>query len=103
MRDKNNEEEICRPPFGGREVYLQETIKKLKGSSQRVRRAQILLKADADGPNWTDRRIGDIETLRKQTEAWAAHTNEKQRGVDWQFTVNDARRKLKSIYPKIKF
>ena len=26
----------------------------------------------------------------------------KQRGVDWQFTVGDARHKLKSIYPKIK-
>lgn len=50
-----------------------------------------------------NRRIGDIETLRKQTEAWAIHTNEKQRGVDWQFSINDARRKLKSIYPKIKF
>ena len=30
---------------------LCEVIKKLKGSSQKVRRAQILLKADADGPN----------------------------------------------------
>lgn len=30
---------------------LEEVIKKLKGTSQRVRRAQILLKADADGPN----------------------------------------------------
>jgi hypothetical protein len=50
-----------------------------------------------------NRRIGDIETLRKQTGAWATHTNEKQRGVDWQFTVNDARLKLKSIYPKNKF
>lgn len=49
-----------------------------------------------------NRRIGDIDTLRKQTEAWAAKTNAKQRGVDWQFTVGDARHKLKSIYPKIK-
>ena len=31
----------------------QEIVKKLKGSSQKVRRAQILLKADADGPGWT--------------------------------------------------
>ena len=29
-------------------------IKKLRGSSQKVRRAQVLLKADADGPNRTD-------------------------------------------------
>jgi hypothetical protein len=49
-----------------------------------------------------NRRIGDIGTLSKQTEAWASKINEKQRGVDWQFTVGDARHKLKSLYPKIK-
>ena len=38
---------------------LVEVAKKLKGTSQKVRRAQILLKADANGPNWTDRRIAD--------------------------------------------
>lgn len=31
-----------------------DVVKKLKGTSQKVRRAQILLKADADGPAWTD-------------------------------------------------
>jgi hypothetical protein len=46
---------------------LKETIKKLKGSSQRVRRAQILLKADADGPNWTDRQIAEAFSCRTQT------------------------------------
>lgn len=50
-----------------------------------------------------NRRIGDINTLRKQVEAWATQTNTKQRGVDWQFTVGDARRKLKSLYPKTKY
>lgn len=50
-----------------------------------------------------NRRIGDIDTLRRQTKEWATKTNTKQRGVDWQFTVGDARRKLKSIYPKIKY
>ena len=38
---------------------LEEVIRKLNGSSLKVRRAQILLKADADGPNWTDQRIAD--------------------------------------------
>ena len=42
-------------------------IKKLKGTSQKVRRAQILLKADADGPNWTDRRIAEAFGCRTQT------------------------------------
>jgi hypothetical protein len=33
---------------------LREVIRRLKGSSQKVRRAQILLKGDVDGPAWTD-------------------------------------------------
>jgi hypothetical protein len=42
-------------------------IKKLKGTSQKVRRAQILSKADADGPNWTDHRIAEAFGCRTQT------------------------------------
>jgi hypothetical protein len=45
----------------------QEIIKKLKGSSQKVRRAQILLKADADGPGWPDSRIAEAFNCRVQT------------------------------------
>lgn len=45
----------------------QEVVKKLKGSSQKVRRAQILLQADADGPNWTDCRIAQAYRCRVQT------------------------------------
>lgn len=44
-----------------------EVIKKLKGSSQKVRRAQILLKADAAGPGWTDSRIAEAFDCRVQT------------------------------------
>ena len=44
-----------------------EVIKKLKGSSQQVRRAHLLLKADADGPAWTDRRIAEAFGCRVQT------------------------------------
>ena len=50
-----------------------------------------------------NRRFSDIETMRKQITTWSKKTNKKQRGVDWQFTVDDARNKLKSIYPKIIF
>jgi hypothetical protein len=46
---------------------LAAVIKKLKGSSQKVRRAQILLKADADGPNWTDQKIADAFSCRTRT------------------------------------
>lgn len=46
---------------------LRGVIRKLKGSSQKVRRAQVLLKADADGPNWTDQKIADAFSCRTQT------------------------------------
>jgi hypothetical protein len=45
----------------------QEVIKKLKGSSQKGRRAQILLKADADGPAWPDAKIAEAYGCRVQT------------------------------------
>jgi len=45
------------------------------------------------------RRIGDIKQLREETAAWANASNDKQRGVDWQFKIDDARTKLKSLYP----
>jgi DDE superfamily endonuclease len=50
----------------------------------------------------TGRRFGEIESLREETEAWSTASNAKQRGVDWQFKINDARVKRKSLYPKIK-
>lgn len=46
---------------------LQQVVKKLKGSGQKVRRAQILLKADADGPQWTDQQIAEAFSCRTQT------------------------------------
>ena len=48
------------------------------------------------------RRFADVETLRDETSAWACDVNSMQRGVDWQMKVDDARCKLKSIYPKTK-
>jgi len=44
-----------------------EVVKKLKGTSQKVRRAQILLKADADGPAWIDTKIAEAYNCRVQT------------------------------------
>jgi transposase len=38
---------------------LNEVIKKRRVSAQKVRRAQILLKADVDGPGWTDAKIAE--------------------------------------------
>jgi hypothetical protein len=46
---------------------LAAVIKKFKGTSQKVRRAQILSKADADGPNWTDQGIAEAFGCRTRT------------------------------------
>ena len=64
-------------------------IKKLNGTSQKVRRAQILLKTDADGPAWIDAKIAEafhcriqtIENLRKRlvTESFELAFNGKKR------------------------
>jgi hypothetical protein len=48
------------------------------------------------------RRIGELSVLQSEIGSWADKTNAKQRGVDWQFQIDDARRKLKRLYPKIK-
>lgn len=56
VRLSDEERTVCR-----------EVVKKLKGSSQKVRRAQILLKADADGPAWTDAKIAEAFHCRVQT------------------------------------
>ena len=56
VRLSETEREVCK-----------DVIKKLKGSSSKVRRAQIFLKTDADGPCWTDERIADAFGCRRQT------------------------------------
>lgn len=49
-----------------------------------------------------DRRISDKEMLQKEAKAWYSERNAKQKSVDWQFTTQDARIKLKRLYPQIK-
>ncbi len=61
---------------------LRAVIKKLSGSSQKVRRAQILLKADAEGSNWTDRQIAEAFDCRIKTVE-----NIRQRLVEQGFEV----------------
>jgi len=48
-----------------------------------------------------DRRIPDIETLKKEVNAWEKERNGAQKGVDWRFTTDDARIRLKRLYPRI--
>ena len=64
-------------------------VQKLKGTSQKVKRAIVLLKADADGPNWTNEKISEltglgvkaISNIRKQLvlEGFEVALNRKKR------------------------
>jgi hypothetical protein len=47
------------------------------------------------------RRIGELARLQEEIGAWSIDVTDTQRGVDWQMTIDDARCKLKSVYPKI--
>jgi hypothetical protein len=48
-----------------------------------------------------DRRILDLDTLRREVAAWESTRNAAEVTIDWQFTTADARVKLKRLYPKI--
>lgn len=61
---------------------LHEVVKKLKGTSGKVKRAQILLKADTGGPGWTDTRIAEALDCRTKTVE-----NVRQRFVECGFEV----------------
>jgi hypothetical protein len=47
------------------------------------------------------RRIGDIETMRKEVTSWTQTRNKSASAIDWRFTTEDARIKLKRLYPKL--
>ena len=48
------------------------------------------------------RRIPDTKTLRREAKAWQKERNQLGRSVDWRFTTEDARVKLRSLYPSEK-
>ena len=48
-----------------------------------------------------DRRMPDLETLIQETMQWEQRRNATQKGVDWQFSTQDARIKLKRLYPQM--
>lgn len=78
----------------GERQQLREIIKKLEGSHQKVRRAQILLKADIEGSNWTDKQISEAFGCRTKTVE-----NIRQRLVEQGFeeTIQGARRSTPPI------
>jgi len=48
-----------------------------------------------------NRRIGSVDAMHAEVNHWASNRNIKQKSVDWQFKVDDARTKLKHLYPVI--
>ncbi len=75
---------------------LAKIIRKLKESSQKVRRAQIFLKADADGPAWTDAQIADAYNCRTKTVE-----NLRQRFVEFGFEQTlDGKQRIEPAVPK---
>jgi hypothetical protein len=86
---------------------LREIVAKFKGSSQKVRRAQVLLKADAEGPCWTDAKIADafdcrtktVENLRERfvTEGFEVTLNGKPRPKPPSQKVLDGEQEAKVI------
>jgi transposase len=86
---------------------LSDVCRRLSGSSQKVRRAQILLKADVSGPGWTDARIADafgcriqtVESLRKRlvTDGFEIALNGKPRESPPRKKVLDGKQEAKLI------
>lgn len=48
-----------------------------------------------------NRRIDNIETMKKEVKAWQIHRNNKKAKIKWHFTCDDARVKLLKLYPSI--
>ena len=48
-----------------------------------------------------DRRIGSVEELWEELEPWEEDRNDRAVGIDWRFTTDDARIKLKRLYPTV--
>ena len=77
---------------------LLDVVKKLKGTSQKVRRAQVLLKADANGANWTDSKIAEAYGCRSKTVE-----NIRQRLVTegFEITLNGKKRLTPPVAKKL--
>ena len=48
-----------------------------------------------------DRKIDDVEIMKQEVEAWQKDRNNKESTINWQFTNDKARIKLKKLYPTI--
>ena len=47
------------------------------------------------------RNVDSMEKLQRESESWYMDRNRRQKGIDWQFSLDDARIRLKHLYPVI--
>lgn len=76
----------------------EQVIKKLKGSATKVRRAQMLLKADVDGPGWTDVKIAEAFNARTRTVEMLRERLVKQ---GFKIALNGKKRETPPREPKL--
>ena len=86
---------------------LIDVVKKFNGSSEKIRRAQVLLKADVKGPGWTDKKIAEsisctiktVENLRQRlvTEGFEIVLNGKKRATPPRAKILDGKQEAKVI------
>src|SRR5205085_8724269 len=76
----------------------QQIIRKLQGSSQKFRRAQILLKADAEGPEWSDIKIAEAFNCRVQT---IEHVRKRRVTGGFALALNGQTRQAPPTLPKL--
>ena len=79
-------------------VECEQVIKKLKGSSSKVRRAQMLLKAYVEGLGWTDGKIAEAFNSRTRT---VEKLRERLVGEGFEIALNGKKRERPPILPKL--
>ncbi len=60
---------------------------------------RCLVRAESVGKLWPGQRISDLDVLNTELAAWQDATDADQLQVEWQFTNEDARMKLRDRYP----
>jgi hypothetical protein len=48
------------------------------------------------------RRLPDVETLEREVRAWQRERNRSGASIDWGFSTEEARLKLRSLYPSVR-
>ena len=75
-----------------------QVVKRLGGAPQKVRRAQILLKADVTGPKWTDERIAEAFSCSTQT---VENVRRRFHQAGFEVTLNGKRREHPPRQPRL--